>query len=165
VQAFIWQSLRHNADSSPEEVAHGPYEGSAYFGAVPRYSGVHTCITWAAEALQSAGLPIHSRFTVVAGQLWPQVLKLARTSATSKIPRDDDQGHGGDRHERDQPEGDQHERDQRKAPDAATRDGAASVTWRRIAVLANDGRTTSLGDDDSGFGRRRRAAAADATGQ
>ena len=30
-------------------------QGSLFLDAVPRYSGLHTCITWAAEALRAAG--------------------------------------------------------------------------------------------------------------
>jgi Protein of unknown function (DUF2459) len=53
-------------------VAEGPYEGSVYYGAVARYSALHTCNTWAAEALKSAGLDVHAHFVVFAGQTWNQ---------------------------------------------------------------------------------------------
>lgn len=92
VQAFIWGSLVKDADGTVSTLARGPYSGSACFAAVPRYSGLHTCITWAAVA-----------------------------------PR--------------------------------------SIAGRRIAVLADDGGAAALRHDDSGLGRWRRAAAADATGQ
>jgi uncharacterized protein (TIGR02117 family) len=55
----------------------GPYEDSLYFLAGPKYSGFHTCNTWAAEALRSAGLPIHHGGVVFAGQLWTQVQRAA----------------------------------------------------------------------------------------
>jgi len=133
-QAFIWGSLVKGADGTVPTYAHGPYSGSAYFAAVPRYSGFHTCITWAAEALRAGGLAIRSRLTLVAGQLWRQVRKLQPAAAAS-VSRDD-------------------------GPTAT-----ASVTGRRITVLANDGGAAALRNDDGGLGRRRRAAAADATGQ
>jgi hypothetical protein len=79
-QAFIWQTLdRQTSDSGIETVnsyAAGPYEGSWYFSATPTYSALHTCNTWAAEALKAAGLPIHSTGVVLAGQLWTQVRHL-----------------------------------------------------------------------------------------
>ncbi len=134
VQAFIWGSLAKEADGTLSTYALGPYSGSAYFAAVPRYSGLHTCITWAAEALRAGGLPIRSRLTLVAGQLWRQVRKLQSPAAAS-VSRDDGP-----------PE-------------------AASITGRRIAVLANDGGAAALRDDDGGPGRWSRAAAADATGE
>jgi uncharacterized protein (TIGR02117 family) len=83
VQDFIWDSVAKDAGGTVSTYARGPYDGSAYFAAVPRYSGFHTCITWAAEALRSGGLPIRSRMTWVAGQLWRQVRKLQPPAAAS----------------------------------------------------------------------------------
>jgi hypothetical protein len=139
VQAFIWGSLAKDPQGRVSTYARGPYPGSAYFAAVPRYSGFHTCITWAAEALRAGGLPIRSRLTLVAGQLWHQVRKL-KAAAAASIFRD-----GGRR------------------IDGQT--GAGSIAGRRIPVLANDRGAAALRDDDGGLGRRRRAAAADATGE
>jgi hypothetical protein len=75
LQAFVWQTL-----STPDGVAGppetGPYEGSYYFASSMHYSALHTCNTWAAEALQAAGLAIRSSGVVFAGQLWTQVRAL-----------------------------------------------------------------------------------------
>lgn len=76
-QAFIWQSLDRHA--GPKPAARGPYAGSLYFTAGARYSALHTCNTWAAEALKSAALPVHSGGVVFAGQLWVQVRRLMST--------------------------------------------------------------------------------------
>jgi hypothetical protein len=54
----------------------GPYPGSEYLRASPRYSALHTCNTWAAEMLQVAGEPVRSRGVLLAGQLWQQVVRL-----------------------------------------------------------------------------------------
>jgi hypothetical protein len=119
VQAFIARSIERPAGGGRlVPLAEGPYEGSIYFAAIPRYSGFHTCITWAAEALRAAGFPVRSRLTLIAGQLWRQVQKLK-----------------------------------------------ASITGRRIAVLADHGGPAALGNHDRRLGGRRRTAAADATGQ
>jgi hypothetical protein len=134
-EEFIWRSLAHHADGGVVPAGKGPYEGSAFYAAVPRYSGFHTCITWAAEVLRSAGLPIRSRFTVVAGQLWRQILKLPRTVPAPTTSRD-----GG--------------------PAVA-----GSITGRWIAALADHARAVALRDDDGGSRGRRRTAAADATGE
>jgi predicted small secreted protein len=79
-QSFVRRSL---SDAAPNArpYAMGPYEGSVYFEAVARYSASHTCNTWAAEGLQSAGLPIRSRGTVFAGQLWRQARRLEQSPA------------------------------------------------------------------------------------
>ena len=82
LQDFIAQSL-HEADmgagGGPGFVAAapGPYGGSLYFNSDLRYSALYTCNTWAAEGLQAAQLPVRSRGTVLASQLWRQVGRLA----------------------------------------------------------------------------------------
>jgi Protein of unknown function (DUF2459) len=76
-QDFLRRSF---ADVAPR--APGPYEGSLYFTASARYSGIHTCNTWAAEALHAAGLSVRSTHVVFAGQLWRQVLRLQRQQST-----------------------------------------------------------------------------------
>ena len=65
VQAFIARTLGRGESpvggdppansTGVAPYATGPYEGSLYFTAVPRYSAFHTCNTWAAEALQAEG--------------------------------------------------------------------------------------------------------------
>jgi Protein of unknown function (DUF2459) len=71
LQAFVAKSL----DDLTSDIA-GPYEGSLYFSAVPKYSAVHTCNTWAAEGLKTGGLPVYSAGVVFAGQLWTQLRHL-----------------------------------------------------------------------------------------
>ncbi|HWG76716.1 MAG TPA: DUF2459 domain-containing protein [Steroidobacteraceae bacterium] len=77
VQAFIWQTLAR-AHGLPVRVQPGPYAGSVYLAAQPRYSGLHTCNSWAAEALRAGGLPVHVRGVVFAWQLWRQLPRLRR---------------------------------------------------------------------------------------
>ncbi len=79
-QDFVWKSLTPSATTgAPPPLADpGPYPGSEYYAAVPRYSAVHTCNTWAAEVLHQAGLPIRSRGVIFAGQLWKQARRLDR---------------------------------------------------------------------------------------
>ncbi|MGC1388035.1 MAG: DUF2459 domain-containing protein [Steroidobacteraceae bacterium] len=94
-QAFIWGSFAMGrglpAGRSLRAYAAGPYEGSLYFRAVPRYSAIHTCNTWAAEALRAAGLPVRSRAMVFAGQLWAQTQKLASPGPSlASAPRADE---------------------------------------------------------------------------
>jgi Protein of unknown function (DUF2459) len=79
VQAFVWGSLAKQPDPATlTPYANGPYEGSLYFSAIPQYSALHTCNTWAAEALAAAGLPVQSAGVVFAGQLWRQVRRLEK---------------------------------------------------------------------------------------
>ena len=106
VQAFIWRSMRGPAESDEGQskdggqsqsknvgqssnrengavrpYGPGPYEGSLYFAATPRYSALHTCNTWAAQSLAAAALPIHSAGVLFAGQLWRQVRRLEKKQA------------------------------------------------------------------------------------
>ncbi|HEY7930442.1 MAG TPA: DUF2459 domain-containing protein [Steroidobacteraceae bacterium] len=77
LQTFIWQTLVH-AQGLPHRVQSGPYGGSVYLAAQPRYSGLHTCNSWAAEALRAAGLPVRVRGIIFAWQLWVQLPRLQR---------------------------------------------------------------------------------------
>ena len=77
LQAFVWKSLR-TQDGAIEVYRQGPYEGSAYFLARPKYSALHTCNTWGAEALKAAGFRVHTAGVIFAGQLWIQARRLKR---------------------------------------------------------------------------------------
>jgi hypothetical protein len=77
-QSFVRRSL--SGDEGAADIpsfAAGPYEESLYYAAVPRYSALHTCNTWAAEALKSGDLPVRTRLVLFAGQLWNQARKIA----------------------------------------------------------------------------------------
>jgi hypothetical protein len=84
-QAFVWESLLHENGAARLD-GKGPYEGSLYLAAVPKYSALHTCNTWVAEALRAAGLPVHSRGVVFASQLWWQTRRI-ENAATGLISR------------------------------------------------------------------------------
>jgi hypothetical protein len=74
---------------TPGPHAVGSY--SAYYESVQRYSGLHTCNTWAAEVLSSAQLPVRSSGVEFAWQLWQQVRRLesqgADTSPAARLKR------------------------------------------------------------------------------
>jgi hypothetical protein len=88
-QTFIARSLSRSvagggtgdgagrADAPAVSLGSGPYDGSLYFAAGPTYSAAHTCNTWAAEVLKSAGLDVRTRGVVFAGQLWRQARRLS----------------------------------------------------------------------------------------
>lgn len=84
-QAFIWRSLAP-VDGAVTPLRAGPYEDSFYYSASDGYSAFHTCNTWAAEALQAAGLPVRSFGVELAPQLWGQVRRLdAGTRAEAAV--------------------------------------------------------------------------------
>jgi hypothetical protein len=88
MQAFVWSSLEtHAATVTPMMI--GPYPGSLYYKSPLRYSLLHTCNTWAAQALASAGLPIRSSGVQLAGQLWHQLRRLPHTPAPAALDAQD----------------------------------------------------------------------------
>jgi hypothetical protein len=78
LQSFIWKSLR-TPNESLSVYQTGPYEGSLYFLAAPKYSASHTCNTWGAEALRAAGFQVHTAGVVFAAQLWSQARRIKQT--------------------------------------------------------------------------------------
>ncbi|TDG06229.1 DUF2459 domain-containing protein [Paraburkholderia guartelaensis] len=56
VQRYLRASLETNAAGTPQRLADGPYTGSVYFAASGTYDALHTCNTWTARAVRSAGL-------------------------------------------------------------------------------------------------------------
>jgi Protein of unknown function (DUF2459) len=85
LQAFIWRSLR-TRDNLLEVYRDGPYEGSVYFLGKPKYSALHTCNTWGAEALRAAGFRVHIAGVVFARQLWSQARRLKRLQTQAADP-------------------------------------------------------------------------------
>jgi Protein of unknown function (DUF2459) len=77
LQAFVWKSLQTREGALTAQDP-GPYEDSMYLPAAMKYSALHTCNTWVAEALRAGGFRVHSAGVIFAGQLWPQVRRLKR---------------------------------------------------------------------------------------
>jgi len=74
VRAFV----RKTFTDPGQPRAPGPYEGSLFYDAAVRYSALHTCNTWVAQALAAAPLPVRERGVVFAGQVWRQVRGIRR---------------------------------------------------------------------------------------
>jgi hypothetical protein len=84
-QAFVGGGLStQNGAITPLRA--GPYESSFYYSTSQRYSALHTCNTWAAEALQAAGLPVHSAGVELSGQVWIQVRRLGHGQEHDSTP-------------------------------------------------------------------------------
>ena len=83
LQEFLQAAFVRDAQGSIGTPAMGPYGGSAYFSAAAAYSAFHTCNTWAAEALEAAGLPLRSRGILFAGQLWRRVNRIASSDRSA----------------------------------------------------------------------------------
>ena len=83
IQTFIRASIPE-PDLMP--LAAGPYPDSAYYPASQSYSALHTCNTWAAEALRAGGARIRSRGVILAGQLWHQLIHLRNQLQGGLVP-------------------------------------------------------------------------------
>jgi uncharacterized protein (TIGR02117 family) len=70
----------------PVAPASGPATGASYYESAQRYSALHTCNTWAAEALQSARLSLDSSGVEFSSQLWHQVQHLESQRAATSSP-------------------------------------------------------------------------------
>ena len=83
LQRFIADTLATHDGApvrvTPDPRAPGAYD--AYYESVQHYSALHTCNTWAAQALQSARLPVSSSGVEFAWQLWEQVQRLELAGA------------------------------------------------------------------------------------
>jgi uncharacterized protein (TIGR02117 family) len=82
MQAFIRASM---SGSNLTPLAPGPYPESAFYATTQQYSALHTCNTWAAEALRAADQPIRATGVIFAGQLWHQVLRLGETRLPTPV--------------------------------------------------------------------------------
>ena len=82
LQEWVWESFLSQA-GRVSAYRPGPYEGSFYYLAAARYSALHTCNTWAAEALKAGRFQLQSKGVLFAGELWSQVRRLERAQRTA----------------------------------------------------------------------------------
>jgi hypothetical protein len=74
---FIAESFERPTDGVLHAIADGPYPGSLFYASTRTYSAGYTCNTWTAEALQTAGLPVHSAGVVFADEVADQARRIA----------------------------------------------------------------------------------------
>jgi len=70
---FLWDYLAVNKDGPPRRIGTGPYPQSIFYASTGTYSLDHTCNTWTAEALHTAGLPVTAAGVVFASQVLDQL--------------------------------------------------------------------------------------------
>jgi len=74
---FVTGSFVRTTDGALHPIADGPYPGSLFYGSTATYSAVYTCNTWTAEALQTAGLPVHAAGVLFADEVANQARRIA----------------------------------------------------------------------------------------
>jgi uncharacterized protein (TIGR02117 family) len=77
---FIAGSFERLPDGALHAIADGPYPGSLFYASTGTYSAGFTCNTWTAEALQTAGLPVHVAGVMFAGEVADQARRIAAAS-------------------------------------------------------------------------------------
>jgi len=77
---FIAESFERPPDGALHAIADGPYPGSLFYASTSTYSAGYTCNTWTAEALQTAGLPVHVAGVVFADEVAGQARQIAAAS-------------------------------------------------------------------------------------
>lgn len=82
VDAYLRHALSR-LHRKPVRIGAGPWTDSAFYASGERYDGLHTCNTWTADALKSAGLPVHSSDVIFSSQLVHLLAKLPVCPATS----------------------------------------------------------------------------------
>ena len=85
LEEFVWNTLATH-DGIATALAPGPYDESLYYESTLRYSGLHTCNTWTAEGLRSAGLPVRSFGVEFSWQVWSQVRRLTGQPSQGAAP-------------------------------------------------------------------------------
>ena len=74
---FVAGSFERPSDGALHAIADGPYPGSLFYASTHTYSAGYTCNTWTAEALQTAGLPVHAAGVVFADEVADQARRVA----------------------------------------------------------------------------------------
>jgi uncharacterized protein (TIGR02117 family) len=77
---FITDSFDRPPAGALHAIADGPYPGSLFYASTRTYSAGYTCNTWTAEALQTAGLPVHVAGVVFADDVADQARRIAAAS-------------------------------------------------------------------------------------
>lgn len=69
LQRFLLASVALDAQQAWQPQGEGLYGDSQFYHGVGQYHLFHTCNTWTAKALQSAGLPLSAHFKLTAGRV------------------------------------------------------------------------------------------------
>lgn len=70
---YLLDTLQLDADGQAEALDPGPDPGSEFYASDLTYDAFHTCNTWTAQALHTAGVAVDWRGVIFADQLWRQL--------------------------------------------------------------------------------------------
>lgn len=79
----LWQEFERTPADTPVSLGPGPYAGSEFFAALGTYDAFHTCNTWTATMLATAGLPVSASGVIFAHQILNQARAVARRQSAA----------------------------------------------------------------------------------
>jgi len=79
LSGFIWNDLSKDDAGKPEKVALSTDPAGLFYAAESEYNLFHTCNTWTADALHSAGLPVSGDEVIFSGQVMSRVAAAAES--------------------------------------------------------------------------------------
>jgi Protein of unknown function (DUF2459) len=83
ISARLWDDLDKSPDGAAVRLADGPYLGSVFYASKETYDAFHTCNTWTALLLRSAGFPVNPH-VLFADEVMRQVRSIAARQATDR---------------------------------------------------------------------------------
>lgn len=81
---YLLETLKLNAIGQAEVLGAGPDPGSEFYASGLTYDAFHTCNTWTAQALHTAGIAIDWHGVIFADQLWSQLNRSPAQTAAGR---------------------------------------------------------------------------------
>jgi hypothetical protein len=77
LSAHIWKDLVKDESGKPQLVARSTHPLGLFYAAQSEYNLLHTCNTWATDALHNAGLPVSNDNIILSKQAMSRVIEAA----------------------------------------------------------------------------------------
>lgn len=84
LEARLWQEIEKRPAGEPMLLTNGPYPGSVFYAARGTYDAFHTCNTWTAAMLHSAGLPVPTAGVLFVGQVMGNARRIGAQQASGR---------------------------------------------------------------------------------
>ncbi|MGZ4958561.1 MAG: DUF2459 domain-containing protein [Methylomonas sp.] len=77
LSAHIWKDIVKDESGKPQMIAHSTHPAGLFYAAQSEYNLFHTCNTWVANALHSAGLSVSGDNVIFSNQIMTRVTETA----------------------------------------------------------------------------------------
>jgi hypothetical protein len=82
---FIWNDLARDTHGAARLVGPGGFVGSLFYAANSQYNLLHTCNTWAVEALQASGVAVTSVGVILSGQAMSRLGEIVKLQCSTGV--------------------------------------------------------------------------------